>query len=45
MGRQVERILNEGKEPFSDEAFKANKFRSAKGRRIKKVKFKDDGTI
>jgi len=36
-------MIDEGKDPF-DDGVKSGKFRSAKGQRIKKVKFKADGT-
>lgn len=43
MGRRIEKLLSEGKDPF-DNGPKSGKFRSAKGRVKKKVKVKPDGT-
>jgi hypothetical protein len=46
-GRTIEKLVNEGKDPFSDQlADGSRNFRSAKGagRRIKKKKIKADGT-
>jgi len=43
-GRGIEKLLNEGKDPFSDESSKPGKFRTAKNRVTKKVKIKPSGT-
>ncbi len=43
-GRRIQKMIDEGKDPFPD-ASKPGSFRSAKGRKIKKVKFKPDGTF
>jgi hypothetical protein len=44
VGRQCEKLIQDGKDPFED-GLKSKTFRSAKGHKIKKVKFKADGTI
>jgi hypothetical protein len=43
MGRRIEKLMNEGKDPF-DDGVKTGKFRSTKGLAKKKVKIKGDGT-
>jgi hypothetical protein len=46
IGRRFQKMIDEGKDPFAHEgAVKSGTFRSAKGRKIKKVKFKPDGTV
>jgi hypothetical protein len=41
-GRRIQKLLDDGKDPFAPENEK--KFRSAKGRKLKKVTIKPDGT-
>ncbi len=43
VGRQIEKTLSEGKDPFPQETIKAGKFRSAKGLAKKKVKLPKSG--
>lgn len=43
VGRQIEKTLNEGKDPFLQETIKAGKFRSARGLVKKKVKIPKSG--
>ena len=42
-GRSIQKLIDEGKDPFGD-GIKTGKFRSAKGYVKKKVKRKGDGT-
>ena len=42
-GRQIEKLMQDGKEPF-DDGVQTGKFRSAKAHVRKKVKIKADGT-
>jgi len=43
LGRRFEKLMHEGKDPF-DDGVNSDKFRGVKGRKIKKVRIKADGT-
>jgi hypothetical protein len=43
VGRQIQRTIEEGKDPFPQDTIKAGKFRSAKGLAKKKVKIPKSG--